>query len=91
MPLSFLYRLQHVQLPVRVVEPEEVRRVSVLLATGLIEAEIVPLKVNAPYVSPRLATVFRITEEGRAEIVKMGDIPKLVETTLHFGRGLRLL
>lgn len=47
MPLLFLMRLQQVQLPVRVADPEEVRYVSVLLATGLIEAEIRALRSRA--------------------------------------------
>lgn len=37
-PLLFLQRLQREALPYQVTEPSEVRRVSVLAATGLIEA-----------------------------------------------------
>ena len=91
MPLSFLNRLQHVQLPVRVANPEEIRHVSVLLATGLIEAEIKTLKPTSPYVSSRMATVIRITEDGRAEIAKMGNVPAPIKTLMQFNRGLRLM
>ncbi|MEJ1128411.1 hypothetical protein V9L20_12580 [Variovorax sp. CCNWLW225] len=71
MPLLFLMRLQHVQLPVRVACPEEIRSVSVLVAIGLIEAEIALRKPGAPYASSRLVMVLRITEHGLAEIAKM--------------------
>jgi hypothetical protein len=91
MPLSFLNRLQHVQLPIRVANPDEVRHVSVLLATGLIEAEIATLKSTSPYVSPRMATVIRITDDGRAEIAKMGNMPAPIKTFVQFNRGLRLM
>jgi len=91
MPLLFLMRLQQVQLPVRVANPEEVRYVSVLLATGLIEAEIRALRSNGRYAVSQVATVVRITEDGLAEIAKMGDIPELVKTSMRFARGLRLM
>ncbi|KQU89091.1 hypothetical protein ASC78_23280 [Variovorax sp. Root318D1] len=91
MPLLFLMRLKHTPLPVRVVQPEEIRNVSVLVATGLIEAEIAALKPTDPYAASRIATVIRITEEGLAEIAKMGDVPKLVKTSMLFARGLRLM
>jgi hypothetical protein len=91
MPLLFLMRLQQVQLPVRVADPEEVRYVSVLLATGLIEAEIKALRSSARYAASQVATVIRITEDGLAEIAKMGDVPELVKTSMRFARGLRLM
>ncbi|RRH80606.1 hypothetical protein EH244_30420 [Variovorax beijingensis] len=91
MPLLFLMRLQQVQLPVRAANPEEVRYVSVLLATGLIEAEIKTLRLSARYAASQVATVIRITEDGLAEIAKMGDVPELVKTSMRFARGLRLM
>ena len=91
MPLLFLMRLQHTPLPVRVVQPEEIRHVSVLVATGLIEAEISPLKPTDTYAASRMATVMRITAEGLAEIAKMGELPKLARTSMQFARGLRLM
>lgn len=91
MPLLFLMRLQHVQLPVRVADRREVRYVSVLVATGLIEAEITTLKATARYPASQVATVIRITEDGLAEIAKMGDVPQFVKTSMRFARGLRLM
>ncbi|MDP9928583.1 hypothetical protein [Variovorax paradoxus] len=91
MPLLFLMRLQHTPLPVRVVQPKEIRNVSVLVATGLIEAEIFPLKPTDPYAASRMATVMRITEEGLAEIAKMGELPKFAKTSMRFARGSRLM
>ncbi|RST54967.1 hypothetical protein EJI00_00425 [Variovorax sp. DXTD-1] len=91
MPLSFLYRLKHVQLPVRVVEREELLHVSVLLATGLIEAEITTLKPGAPYVPLRLAIVIGITENGHAELAKMSEVAVPVSTSMQFSRGFRLM
>ena len=91
MPLSFLCRLQHVQLPVRVAEPEEIRHVCVLAATGLIVAELVELQAHARYATPGLATVLRITDEGRAEIAKTDTVPKHEATPVQLARGLRLL
>lgn len=91
MPLLFLMRLQHVQLPVRVAHPEELRHVSVLVATGLIEAEVVALRSTARYAASRVATVVRITEAGLAEIAKMGEVPGFVKTSMQFARGFRLM
>ncbi|MCJ9674763.1 hypothetical protein [Neorhizobium sp. SHOUNA12B] len=91
MPLLFLMRLQHVQLPVHVVCPEEIRCVSVLAATGLVEAEIAPRMPAAPYAPSRLATVLRITESGLAEIVKMGEVPELVKRSMQITRRFRLM
>ncbi|MET3443600.1 hypothetical protein ABIC94_004406 [Variovorax paradoxus] len=91
MPLLFLMRLLHTPLPVRVVLPEEIRNVSVLLATGLIRAEIAALKPTGPYAASRMATVTGITSEGLAEIAKMGDLPTFVKTSMQLARGLRLM
>jgi hypothetical protein len=68
MPLYFLMRLQHLQLPLRVDAPEEIRLVSVLKATGLIEAAIHALESKGPYIPSQFATVTCITEEGMAEL-----------------------
>jgi hypothetical protein len=88
MPLSFLVRLQHEEFPVRVVEPEEIRHVSVLSATGLIDANIPALHPTVRYASPRLVTVTRITEEGRAWLMALGEAPKPATATMKLGRGL---
>jgi hypothetical protein len=90
MPLLFLMRLQHVQLPIRVASPEEIRNVSVLQATGLIEADIGWLGATQ-CTAIRVATVVRITEAGLAEIAKMGDMPEHVKTSMQFAREFRLI
>ena len=91
MPLSFLLRLQHTQLPVRVVCPEEIRHVTVLLATGLTEAQVTNLKPTSRYASSSLVTVIGITEAGRAELAKMIDAPAPIKTAMQLPRGLRLM
>jgi hypothetical protein len=91
MPLSFLKRLQDVQLPVRVASPEELHHVSVLLATGLIGAEFTTLSSATPYAPPRLATVTCITRAGHAELAAMSEIPVPKKTTMEFSRGYRLM
>jgi hypothetical protein len=69
MTLNFLMWLQHVRLPLRIEIPEEIKHVSVLKATGLIEAEIHPrFEPGAPYLQPRMATVTCITDEGMSEL-----------------------
>ncbi|MBJ2154561.1 hypothetical protein JC881_02135 [Variovorax sp. IB41] len=68
MPLYFLMRLQHMQLPLRVETREEIKLVSVLKATGLIEAEIHALEWTKSYALSRSATVLCITAEGMAEL-----------------------
>ena len=91
MPLLLLMRLLHTPLPVRIVEPEEIRDVSVLISTGLIEAEIAALKPTRSYAASNTATVTGITADGLAEIAKMGDTHKFVKTSMRFARGLRLM
>ena len=72
MPLSFLMSLQHVSLPKKVVSPEDIRHVSILKATGLIEADIAPaLDGSGKYKNARNAVVTRITEAGMSEINRM--------------------
>ena len=91
MPLLFLMRLLHTQLPVQVVEPEEIRHVSVLMATGLIEGKITSLEPAGPYARASMATVAGITEEGFAEIAKLGDMRNFAQRSMRFARGARLM
>ncbi|RST50574.1 hypothetical protein EJI00_11150 [Variovorax sp. DXTD-1] len=91
MPLSFLVRLQHEKLPVRVAEPEEIRHVSVLSAAGLIDAHIPALHPTVRYASPRLVTVVRITDEGRAWLTELGEPPKPAVASMQLSRGLRFM
>jgi len=77
MPLFYLLSLQHAVLPKVVTRPEDVLHVSVLKATGLIEAEIAPaLDSLGKYNVARAAVVTRITEDGIAEINKMLNEPR---------------
>jgi len=91
MPLFFLLRLQHVQLPVRVTDPEEVRYVSVLLATGLIEAVFVSIRSRTRHCVEQVATVTRITEAGLAEVATAGKSPPVAQPFIRFVGGLRLM
>ena len=69
MPLFCLMRLQHARFPLRVEKPEDVRRISVLAATGLVEAEFnVPPAVKGAYVVPRIVVVKCITDDGLQEL-----------------------
>lgn len=75
MPLLFLMRLAYVQLPFQVNRPEEIIYVSVLKATGLIEAEFTPtLGANGRYTSTQTAIVACITDEGMAELDRLRDV-----------------
>ena len=91
MPLSFLSRLHRVQLPVRVTDPEEVRKVSVLLATGLIEVEFNVIKSRAVRDGNRVPTVIRITEDGLAELATAGASASFAKPLIRFSGGLRLM
>ncbi|WGT62431.1 hypothetical protein [Variovorax paradoxus] len=73
MPYLFLLRLLHLQLPLRITDPEDLQAISVLLATGLIEAEIETLHSTPRYAASRAAMVLRITEAGHAEARTMWD------------------
>lgn len=69
MPLFCLMRLQHARLPLRLEQPEEVRCISVLAATGLVEAEFgAHPAIRGAYVVPQIAVVKAITSEGLQEL-----------------------
>lgn len=71
-PLTYLLRLEHVRLPLHVTDAQDVRRVSVLKATGLIEAAIDPaFDPGGNYRLAQAALIVCITEEGQSEIEKM--------------------
>ncbi|MET3915559.1 hypothetical protein ABID97_002341 [Variovorax sp. OAS795] len=91
MPLFLLLRLQRVQLPVRVTDPDEVRQVSVLVATGLVDADFATIKSRVRHAVMRVATVTRITEDGLAEIASTGKTPAPPQAFIRFAGGLRLL
>lgn len=91
MPILLLLRLQRVQLPVRVTDPEEVRQVSMLVATGLIEAQFESIRTRARHAIWHVATVTRITEEGMAELAGMSNVSQPTQTFIQFPGGLRVL
>jgi hypothetical protein len=68
-PLTYLLHLEHVRLPLHVTDAQDVRRVSVLKATGLVEAEIDPaFDPGGNYRLAQAALVVCITDDGHAEI-----------------------
>ena len=73
MPLRYLLHLEHANLPMHVTDAQDVRRVSVLKATGLIEAAIDPAfdTDHGSYRLAQAALVVCITEEGHAEIASL--------------------
>ncbi|HEX7867750.1 MAG TPA: hypothetical protein VF555_22515 [Variovorax sp.] len=73
MPLSYLLHLEHARLPMHVTDAQDVRRVSVLKATGLIEAAIDPAydTGHGSYRLAQAALVVCITEDGHAEIDRL--------------------
>jgi hypothetical protein len=75
MPLLFLRKLYQEKLPVRVADPHEVRCVSLLLATGLVEAEFSLIRQSWRPGPVYVATVLRITDQGLAELSKIGADP----------------
>jgi hypothetical protein len=72
-PLSYLLHLENARLPMHVTDARDVRRVSVLKATGLIEAAIDPAYDTAQgsYRLAQAALVVCITDEGHAEIERL--------------------
>lgn len=71
-PLTYLLQLEHARLPLHVTDAQDVRRVSVLKATGLVEAEIDPaFDPGGNYRIAQAALVVCITEDGHAEIASL--------------------
>jgi hypothetical protein len=90
MHLLFLLRLQHVELPAEIVRPEEIKHVSVLKATGLVEAEIAPaIDPSGKFNMARTAIVTAITEDGIAEIMKLRTERMRPATTWRAARRRR--
>ncbi|RST52067.1 hypothetical protein [Variovorax sp. DXTD-1] len=82
MPLLYLLHLMTTPLPKVVTRLEDVRYVSVLKATGLVEADIaIALDPVGKYQVARTATVTRITEAGMAEINILLRAPRRATTT----------
>ena len=57
----------------------------------LIRLQHEAFRPTARYTSPRLVTVVRITEEGRAWLTELGEAPKPVATSMQLVQGLRLM
>jgi hypothetical protein len=72
-PLSYLLHLENARLPMHVTGAQDVRRVSVLKATGLIEAAIDPAydTGKGSYRLAQDALVICITDDGHAEIDRL--------------------
>ncbi|MDR6427594.1 hypothetical protein J2738_003749 [Variovorax paradoxus] len=88
MPIFFLLSLRDVQLPKTVTRPEDVLHVSVLKATGLLEAEIAPaLDLSGKYKVAPMAIVTAITPEGVAEIDRMLSEPRRNGRTMQMVRN----
>lgn len=69
MPLFCLMRLQHARFPLRLEEPEEIKRISVLAATGLVDAEFdAHPTLRGSYVAPQIVVVKGITTDGLQEL-----------------------
>lgn len=69
MPLTLLLRLLHEKFPVMLTADPDIRNASVLLATGLVEAEF--HSDHFGYQQYESAVVFTITDEGHAEIASL--------------------
>jgi len=69
MPMDFLRRIEEAQFPLEVTDPNDIRNVAVLVASGLIEA-VVPPESESP-TTP--AVVAKITALGRAELGRLRD------------------
>jgi len=72
MPQNFLLHLSRCKLPVKVIDPEEIRMACILTATGLIESESWPrLSMTERFRPVKYSWVERITDEGFAEIARI--------------------
>ena len=72
MPLTYLLKIAHGRFPVEVSLAQEIKCVSILKATGLIEARISPaVGGGGLYQRSDTAVIFGITAEGRREISSM--------------------
>lgn len=67
MPMDFLRRIEDAVFPLEVTDLKDIHSAAVLVAAGLIEADIPP-EVDSP---TRPAVVARITPIGMAELSRM--------------------
>jgi DNA-binding NarL/FixJ family response regulator len=71
MPLALLLQLLHKRFPVTLTAEADIRHASVLVATGLVDAEFHFDGFGYPHYES--AVVFAITDEGHAEIAHLRD------------------
>ncbi|SEK17176.1 MULTISPECIES: hypothetical protein [unclassified Variovorax] len=87
-PLEYLLQLLRTRLPVDVIDANELKVVSLLKATGLIEAQLASSgAAKNRYWGSSGATVTRITEHGMAELARM-SLDLLRSSQLDNGRSL---
>lgn len=91
LPLWFLLQMEHECFPLKIADPVEIRYVSVLTATGLVQAEIEALEATKRYAVSRRAIVFGITNEGRAEIARIWGTPAPTATSMLRAKSLVLM
>ncbi|MFM9927279.1 hypothetical protein VLK31_30165 [Variovorax sp. H27-G14] len=71
MPIEYLLEIENAPFPLRVREPSAIRHIAVLMAVGLVEAEIYPpLDLCARFGEYQLAVVAGITVQGREELAR---------------------
>lgn len=71
MPMNFLRRIEHASLPLAVREEGDIQCAAVLVAAGLIEANL----PDAGDGADRPGVILRITPRGRTELDRLGDAP----------------
>ncbi|MDP9877310.1 hypothetical protein J2W25_001617 [Variovorax boronicumulans] len=71
MPMDFLWRIEDQAFPLTVTDPVDIRNAAVLVAAGLVEAEL----PNESDASERPGVVLCITPLGRAALKRMRDKP----------------
>ncbi|QFZ86158.1 MULTISPECIES: hypothetical protein [Variovorax] len=71
MPMDFLRRIEDQSFPLTVTDPVDIRNAAVLVAAGLVEAQL-PTESDGPELS---GVIVRITPVGRAALQRMRDKP----------------
>jgi hypothetical protein len=72
MPLTYLLKIAHGRFPLEVTHAPDIRHVSILKATGLVEARISSaVGGGGIYRKAEIAVVFGLTDEGRRELFAM--------------------
>ena len=78
MPFRLLERLFAAQFPLCVDDEEDIDKLFVLSATGMLEAEIPKrCRASGPHRYEGIAVVTRMTEQGRAAVNKRASLQRL--------------